>query len=381
MILVFDQMAFPVPGKKRQQQKSTRPSSKKGLQRLPDKNSLDADFNFLTCFKYSSDEEHPFLDQEAIDDYIANVYGIDLDASSPKSDSNPSEDEGLAHGLQDMLLHELFTSGPMFGQVAAQYDHESFPTEYSSSSSAEDDEIRNFLHHDLEELERSGTIFDHFALSPLKTKKKKPGKAKTVIFGALSFQMTDQLFKIKNEILQRWLPSDMSEFEFPPFFDTVSREKFHKIARHLNCKSKSHGPKSARVLVFSKTKKTPRNYSLVSRGSALAISSLFAQISKHECADAQHQDESRTKPEQSIGSSSRERVPTTAKLRPGQIVGESAPPISESNVGNMLLRKLGWSPGSSIGKNANTGDPLQVQNVSEQAIKVVFRKKNSGLGS
>lgn len=60
-----------------------------------------------------------------------------------------------------------------------------------------------------------------------------------------------------------------------------------------------------------------------------------------------------------------------AKVIPGAVVGGEAAPIEEENVGNRMLRKLGWSPGQGLG-SAKSGrtDP----------VEAVYKGNRSGLG-
>ncbi|KAM0684403.1 squalene synthetase-like protein [Mitosporidium daphniae] len=369
---------------KRQRRKNPR-SVQKDNKNAVDISSIDADFHFLNSFAYSSNSDneadHPFFDKEAIKDYISNVYGIDVD-SQPNCDDSTSADDFLASCVEHMSLQQIFASGPIFGQDSEEHDPGGFPIEYESPySSDESDEIDRFLQYDMPGFEKSGTIFDPSALSQLRPRKS--GNSKSANCNRSIGLKISQINKIKDDILCSWLARNSREFEFPSSFDNAAREKLHKIAHHLQCKSKSHGPKSARTLVFMKTEKTPLNYASIPKRTALAISSLFSDIIQLQrdslFGGAVDFDKKKRGAKKTPGPF--ETQASKARLRPGQIVGESAPPISESNVGNVLLRKLGWSPGSSIGKNTSNLSSSKVEDIYDQAIKVTFRKKNSGLGS
>ena len=41
--------------------------------------------------------------------------------------------------------------------------------------------------------------------------------------------------------------------------------------------------------------------------------------------------------------------------RDGEIVGATAPELTADNVGNQLMRKLGWTPGEALGAHDNKG--------------------------
>jgi len=60
-----------------------------------------------------------------------------------------------------------------------------------------------------------------------------------------------------------------------------------------------------------------------------------------------------------------------SKPTAGSVVGGSAAPIGENNIGNKLLQKLGWTPGMTLGARG-TG--------IKEPIEVVFRGRRTGLG-
>lgn len=55
-----------------------------------------------------------------------------------------------------------------------------------------------------------------------------------------------------------------------------------------------------------------------------------------------------------------------------QLVGGDAAPLNESNLGNTMLRRLGWFPGSGLGLNSGG---IRVP------IQAFIRRKRRGLGS
>lgn len=63
---------------------------------------------------------------------------------------------------------------------------------------------------------------------------------------------------------------------------------------------------------------------------------------------------------------------STLKIHSGSVVGGEASPITDDNVGNKLLRKLGWQPGQGLGS----------QKVGiKEPIAAVFKGNRTGLGS
>lgn len=57
---------------------------------------------------------------------------------------------------------------------------------------------------------------------------------------------------------------------------------------------------------------------------------------------------------------------------PRHAVGGNTPPLDESNLGNTMLRRLGWSPGSGLG--ASSSGILT-------PIEAIIRRQRRGLGS
>jgi hypothetical protein len=60
----------------------------------------------------------------------------------------------------------------------------------------------------------------------------------------------------------------------------------------------------------------------------------------------------------------------SAKPTPGSIVGNGSGPITESNIGNIMLKKMGWEPGTGLGRDSNG---------ITQPIAAVVKAKRQGL--
>ncbi|KAI8805762.1 hypothetical protein BJ742DRAFT_819091 [Cladochytrium replicatum] len=67
------------------------------------------------------------------------------------------------------------------------------------------------------------------------------------------------------------------------------------------------------------------------------------------------------------------------KPRVGSVVGESAKPIGEDNVGHRMMLLMGWKPGSALGKPAASESDLANEGITHP-VKVVIRDKRAGLG-
>lgn len=59
------------------------------------------------------------------------------------------------------------------------------------------------------------------------------------------------------------------------------------------------------------------------------------------------------------------------KAKDGFIVGANVKPLDETNLGNIMLQKLGWSPGEGLGRESSGNTKF---------ITAVVRKERSGLG-
>ena len=61
---------------------------------------------------------------------------------------------------------------------------------------------------------------------------------------------------------------------------------------------------------------------------------------------------------------------SSAKPIPGSVVGHGSAPIEENNIGNMMLKKMGWEPGTGLGRDSNG---------ITQPIAAVVKVKRQGL--
>ncbi len=60
----------------------------------------------------------------------------------------------------------------------------------------------------------------------------------------------------------------------------------------------------------------------------------------------------------------------SAKPKPGSVVGQGSGPIAESNIGSLMLKKMGWEPGTGLGRDSNG---------ITQPIAAVVKVKRQGL--
>lgn len=132
------------------------------------------------------------------------------------------------------------------------------------------------------------------------------------------------------------------------------RKIIHLLCRQYNIKSKSAGSGNRRYIVLYKTGQT-------------RIPSDFSQIDKLVNISKDSGNLS------SQSSFSKVKMPSTSNkpYKEESLVAEKANPIAESNIGNQLLRKLGWSPGKGLGSN---------QDGIINPIDAVYKSSKKGLG-
>ena len=172
-----------------------------------------------------------------------------------------------------------------------------------------------------------------------KQKRKKAGKvSKNVVETGINFKQV-------NRDLKSFLTSDLEQTILQPM-EKKDREVVHRLAACYNLKTKSHGKRIRSVmLIKTKNSRMPTNFSLVD--------SIIR----------------RTIPE-SLNSSAKPQTPQPKPYKEASIVGENADPVSNDNIGNLMLRKLGWSPGSGLGK-----EKKGIQN----PIEAVYKSNRKGL--
>jgi len=140
--------------------------------------------------------------------------------------------------------------------------------------------------------------------------------------------------------------------------DSNARKAIHEIANRLKLKSKSAGSGDQRRPTLHKTKGTPRY-------TESSFNMAFTRFGKRFLARPDVRTRVRG-PQNSRANHS------AAKVHEGEIVGGSAPEISNSNKGRMMLEKMGWSNGLALGAIDNKG--------IVQPIEHVVKHSKAGLG-
>lgn len=137
------------------------------------------------------------------------------------------------------------------------------------------------------------------------------------------------------------------------------RKVVHRLCKYYNIKTKSRGSGNSRFPVLYKTGQT-------------RLPNDFRDIDKILNASAFVEKSSKS-PIKTGSPRSQIKSPSSSKpYREEAIIAEKANPIAESNIGNQLLRKLGWSPGKGLGTN---------QEGIVNPIDAVFKSSKKGLGN
>lgn len=150
--------------------------------------------------------------------------------------------------------------------------------------------------------------------------------------------------------------------EIDPFPPAI-RRMIHELGQFYRLEGKSEGEGVERHCVFFKTEyaRLPSDHGKLDRylESVQRAADRMTPKSKKETNGKRTV---KTKPRPSAQST---------RIKSGSIVGDDAPRIADENVGSLLLKKMGWSPGQGLGsaKDGRT-DP----------ISAVFKGNRSGLG-
>lgn len=138
------------------------------------------------------------------------------------------------------------------------------------------------------------------------------------------------------------------------------RKLMHELGRIYGLKSRSSGQGTNRHCIFVKCEntKSPHDHRRLDRFLENAQKAM-----RYACF--QNSAIGKAKPQKNQLSSKAVRV------APGTIIGAEAAPIEEDNIGNKLLRKLGWSPGQGLGSGKEG---------RREPVEAVFRASRTGLG-
>ena len=185
-----------------------------------------------------------------------------------------------------------------------------------------------------------------------------------------------------NEDIRLFIMSDAKSFACRPMFSPVIRKFVHELAMTYSLKTQSQGKGANRHVVIRKTKNTDYSDELIQPTRKLKkkrdriledATKCQYKIAPDPCSIRRiEKRESRDKEKSRKKETSRKSSGSSTGLIPGKPVGHTAAPIQESNIGNVLLRKIGWNPGSGLGI---TGDGIV------DPIQAFIRRRNAGIGT
>ncbi|PJF16983.1 hypothetical protein PSACC_03212 [Paramicrosporidium saccamoebae] len=169
----------------------------------------------------------------------------------------------------------------------------------------------------------------------------------------------DVNFKQLNREIRDFVKTEESgeSFELEPHPPMV-RKLVHQLAHMYGLRSKSSGQGVERYCVLIKCENTrlPRDLKRLDK---------FLEGAQKA---ARYAGSGREKGKEKVKA---KPTTTAARVSPGTVIGSEAAPIEDDNIGNKMLRKLGWAPGQGLGsEKAGRTEP----------VEAVFRGNRVGLG-
>ncbi len=172
-------------------------------------------------------------------------------------------------------------------------------------------------------------------------------------------------FKQVNRDVRAFVKSKEEEMALAPC-SSVARQWLHKLAIIYGLSSKSRGAGSERHCVLTKTSKAamPRQLSSLDKFLANAQRAVSFAPRNGDTPSGRRGGEGKK------GKGADQK--SSARPATGTVIGGEAEPISDDNIGSMMLKKLGWTPGQGLG-SASHGivDP----------VSAIFKSNRVGLGN
>jgi len=330
-------------------------------------------------------------DSDVDDDYIQNM-----------------QDNGDGNILE--ILQNMNLAVPSDDENPSSSDCSDSDVQHLSSDVLDDDEAFAAMATEREFLLDGPTTFMEFSLDetaaeflaqkrrPLKGKNKGKGKKQMVAATTAvrepfvkdpfdydgPYTMGTISFRQYNREIKAFINDDIEDsLEFDPM-PPLPRKFLHELAHQYGLKSKSAGQGRDRHCVLYKTERSclPRNVKalgkLVDRADQ-AVLWMDKSVTKGkkftQASVPSDVKEGRVRPGKKGKKSkdSNSELAPSAKPAIGTVIGKNAKPISEDNIGNKLLQKLGWKPGQALGHEASSNGILL-------PVEAVVRGKRTGLG-
>jgi hypothetical protein len=166
------------------------------------------------------------------------------------------------------------------------------------------------------------------------------------------------LEKVNNQIHRFVLDqTDIQEYHLASMPASV-RGLCQLMAKRYHLVSKSRGKNRHKITILYRTQNTyvPNNWKSLPK----EVTDTFGV----------------SKPKLGPERSSRQTTPKTGRgaavPRVGEVIGSTAKPISNTNIGHKMLQSMGWKSGEGLGSENNKG--------SVSAVEIVVRGKRTGLG-
>lgn len=328
--------------------------------------------DFECCSESDLEEEIYYQGTSPLDDGIT-------DDSIDTGDAEDAE-ECMLTGLQRINLeaHSDIGDDEGFAELAGSFLRLSSPSTLMEDSL--DGAAAEFLHHrKAAGRQKRGKGKGHLERKQKQQQKapKFTGDADPWVYDG-PYSVGGINFRQINRELKTFINDDVeSELEMDPM-PPLPRKFLHELAHLYGLKSKSTGSGRERHCVLYKTERSgiPRNakqvLELVSRADKAIVWMDKAVTKGAKFSAAAVSGRAKTSRRSAKGRrDGGSEGGQSARPGIGTVVGLDAPPVSEDNIGNKMLRRLGWKPGEGLGSSpGGIVDPLTA----------VVRGKRTGLG-
>jgi len=194
-----------------------------------------------------------------------------------------------------------------------------------------------------------------------------------------------------NDLVLDFIEDDtIKNLPFTPILSKMQQDQLRKLASHYNLKSSYVGSGKNKMVNLSKTNKTflLPDEEITDMLAAIMVKPKNGTPENKDDLKRTNRKKHKTKPDQQENSPKKSRPngkrpqrsnrsspqrssPKRSSPKSPGIVGQEASPIDESNVGNRLLRSMGWTPGTPLGA---TGEGIV------DPISAIIKHNKKGIG-
>ncbi|ORY67051.1 uncharacterized protein BCR38DRAFT_425911 [Pseudomassariella vexata] len=167
--------------------------------------------------------------------------------------------------------------------------------------------------------------------------------------------------------LEQFLLGDKEQLILPPL-EKAARRLIHMACQRLGIKTQSAGKGNSRYPILYRTKATIQYDDQAVRSATRRFlnQSYYARADADAEAIKEHKSRSRKE------TTTMDRGRNAISYREGEVVGQHAAELGTGNKGRLLLEKMGWSKGMTLGTGENKGIMVPVMHV--------VKKTKAGLG-